>query len=484
MRLNRWWPTAWGRVMAEAIAATLVKAGASAGTAKIAADVIVTVAYIAGSVAVSAALAPKPQAPSRLTAVRAPVSARKIHFGQTIAGSDIKYDNAVDQTRWQVLVHNAEPVPESRIISRRVNGTPRSILSNGYLGPTSRFGNEVIAYEYRAGTVGQSASSLMLAPSQLRDKRPAPDWTREHRLDNLAYSVLRCKTTRPENFSETYINGAPPGIALEARFGTMTDFRTGQTGYVDNPASIIAMFLTHRFGNRLPTERIDVASFAKAMDDCDRLGLGLAGFWGADQAPKDTLSNMLLAIDGAIWLDNRGRARLLVGDWMSDPDVTINADHILSIPSLQAGADDGQLVTETVVEYIDRSLDYRPVELTAAREASGEYAVSKFDISFIPFATQAARVGRRLHTRANAEWRGELILNMAGMRLRNRRFFVLDLPSVGIEKRVVELDKWRFNIASGQVQVSFRTVDETDFQPTPPGPLPAYEPLLGNIALD
>lgn len=447
--------------MPEAVAAAIITAaGVTAGsTAAYAITAATYVAFAVGTQALVQAMNKPPKPGDRKESLRGEVMPRPVHFGQTLAGSSVVYDDVASKTRWQVHIHNHGKV--QRVLERRYGGKPYASDAAGGLLPFSRFQDSVFA-EFLDGSDDQAASILMRTPDTRKGPLAAPGWTADHRLRGLAYSVIRAPSVKAEKFSEIYPEGRPPVPTIIGEFGDPFDPRTGQRAFTRNGALIYAWFLTHPLGGRVPEARIDWDSFEAAADAADRLGYELAGSWNADEAPKVAQANMLAALDASMWVDQRGRVRLDLGEWR-DPTVRLTSDHVLQVQSLSAGSDEGDAVTEQIVKYIDRARDYSEVEDVAATVDGPVYEPKVADLTYCPTKEQALRLGRRIFRRETARWRLEATVNLAGLRLINQRFVTVHLPAFGLTEEPMELDGWGFDPATGQIVIRARSVRPGDF---------------------
>lgn len=417
------------------------------------------VAFAVGSQALVQSLNKPPKPGDRKEVLRGEILPRPVHFGLTLAGSSLAYDDVASKTRWQVHIHNHGRV--QRVIERRFGGTVYPIAIDGELLPFSRFQDSPYT-EFFDGSDDQAASILMRTPDLRKGPLAAPGWTTDHRLRGLAYTVIRAPSVKAEKFSEIYPEGRPPVPTIIGEFGDPFDPRTGQRAFTVNGALIFAWFLTHPLGGRLPESKIDWQSFAAAADAADRLGYELAGSWNANEAPKVTQANMLAALDASMWVDQTGRVRLDIGEWRA-PTVRLTEDHVLQIQSLSAGSEEGEAITEQIVKYIDRARDYSEVEDTAVSVAAPVYEPKSADLIYCPTKDQALRLGRRIYRRETAAWRLEATVNLAGLRLINQRFVTVHLPAFGLVEEPMELDGWGFDPSTGAVSIKARSVRPEDF---------------------
>lgn len=421
--------------------------------------VAVQIAFTIGTTALVQSLTRPPKPSDRKESLRGEVMPRPVHFGQTLAGSSVVYDDVASKTRWQVHVHNHGKV--ERLIEQRFGGKPYAVDASGQLLPFSRFQDSPYA-EFRDGSEDQPPSDLMRRPDTRKGPLAAPGWTEDHRLAGLAYSVIRAPSVKAEKFSEIYPEGRPPVPTIIGEFGAPFDPRTGQRAYSGNGALIFAWFMTHPLGGRLPEAKVNWDSFAAAADAADRLGYELAGSWLADEAPKVAQANMLAALDASMWTGPDGRIRLDIGEWR-EPTVTLTHDHVLQIQSLSAGSEEGDALTEQVVKFIDRDRDYSEVEEVAMSIDGPVYEPRVADLTYCPTKAQALRLGRRIFYRETATWRLDATLNLAGLRLINQRFAVVHLPDFGLHHEPMELDSWGFDPSTGQVVARMRSVRPEHF---------------------
>lgn len=445
-----------------AVPAIAGAAGIASGTLGYAAlSVVVNVAFTVATQALVQSLQKPPKPADRRESIKSEVAPRLVHFGRTLAGSSVVYDRAASKVRWQVHVHNHGEV--QRLHKLLLNGELRQILPTGEARPDQRFKGNVYV-EFHEGSTSQPASQLMLFPDVRKNNAIAPDWTTAHRLRGLAYTVVRARTPSPENFNSIYVGGRPPVPTIEADFGTPLDPRTGQRTFSDNAALVTAWFLTHPLGMRLPESKIDWDWLKTAANACDALGYKVGGSWSAIEPPKVALANFLAAMDGATWVGRDGRIRIDPGRYQA-PDVKLTADNaIIAVNSLSSGQEEGQGRTEQIVRFSDRTRDYSEVEETAAiLNDAAVHEPDEYDLTYVHDKPQALKLGRRAFARAHAPWRAELTTNLTGLKLMNKRFFELHLPEFGVINQDMELEGWRFDLATGQCQIAARSVSAADF---------------------
>jgi hypothetical protein len=444
---------------AAAAAVALAKSAYAAYSASRVLQIVAQIAFSLGTTALVQSLNKPPKPADRREGLRGEIMARQIHFGTTLAGSAVVYDDVASKVRWQVHVHNHGRCVNVR--ERRFGGAVYPVAANGQLLPYSRF-QDVVYAEFRDGAEDQPPSVLMRQPETRTGPLPAPGWTDAHRLRGLCYSVIRAPSIKAEKFQEVYPEGRPPVPTIVGDFGEPLDPRTGTRGFSPNGALIFAWWQTHPLGGRLSEDKIDWDSIAAAADLCDSMGYELAGSWLADESPKVTQANMLAALDASMWTDQTGRVRLDIGRWQ-DPVIRIGMDQVLQISSLSAGAGEGDAVSELIVKYIDRARDYSEVEDVAASVDAPVYAPKVADLTYCPTQAQALRLGRRIFARERARWRLEATLNLSGLRLINKRFVEVHLPDFGLHHEPMELDGWGFDPAAGQVVISARSARPEDF---------------------
>jgi hypothetical protein len=444
---------------AAAAAASLASAAYKAYQASKLIQIAVQIAFTVGTTALVSSLTKPPKPGDRKESLRGEVMSRPVHFGRTLAGSSVVYDDVSGKTRWQVHVHNHGRV--ENLIERRFGGKAYAVDASGQLLPFSRFQDSPYA-EFRDGSEDQPPSILMRTPDLRKGPGVAPGWTDDHRLRGLAYTVVRAPSVKAEKFSEIYPEGRPPVPTIIGDFGAPFDPRSGRRAFSPNGALLFAWFLTHPLGGRLPENRINWDAFALAADAADRLGYEIAGSWLADEAPKVAQANMLAALDAAMWTGPDGKVRIDLGEWR-DPQITLTHDHVLQVQSLSAGAEEGEAVTEQVVKFIDRDRDYSEVEEVAASIDGPVYEPKVADLTYCPTKAQALRLGRRIFARETARWRLDATLNLAGLRLINQRFAVVHLPDFGLHHEAMELDSWGFSPATGQTVARLRSVRPEDF---------------------
>jgi hypothetical protein len=229
-----------------------------------AAQVVGTAALVGISIA-TAPGAPNPQ--SQKVNTRNPVQARRGGYGICKIGGAVVFIRRSTITDDGILylvvvLLSARSTASSSIMSpdqiTRIDETARHLRSGGAVYPAVWLDGQRVTIHYYLGAASQVADSLLTAafPAQ---------WTSDHRLDGLAYAVIKANGTPLEDFAEVYKAGIPSYRAV-AKLSKVWDPReSGQDPddpstwtWSDNAALVIMDYLWNADGMRLPRSMIEL----------------------------------------------------------------------------------------------------------------------------------------------------------------------------------------------------------------------------------
>lgn len=289
------------------------------------------------------------------------------------------------------------------------------------------------------GTTGQTAEPIMTAAW-------SGVWTSAHRLRGVAYIAARFISPESKNYMTVFPEGHNTPIRAVCRLSRILDTRTSTTAWSDNPALILADYLTHPDGyRRLTYDDIDTASFNAFADLCDELVPLAAGgsekryrAWGMyemNDDPKNVVQRILDSCDGELFTTADGKLGLRGGKW-SEPTVTIEDADVLG-HDLEEGADALDRFNQLKIVYTSPDHDYQPTETTPwddlADQAVRGIQSQDFSVDMCPSPSQARRLAKIMIAKSNPRWKGTIRTNLVGLRARGERIINLVLPELGID---------------------------------------------------
>ncbi len=456
-------PQAIGQLL---ISAAYWAAGASAESAAAAsattvlgvstATIVGTIALNALAIGAQAALvsgAPNPQ--TQKVNVRNPVSPRRRGYGickiggtvafirrSTITGDGIFYD--------ALMIHSGKI---DGIIDHYISDQiARVAEESGDIGghviyPGVWLDNFRVSIHHYSGDPSQSVDSYLFAAF------PGA-WTDEHRLDGIAYVVIKANGVALEDFATVYRAGIPNYNAI-ARLSPVWDPRISGCDaddpttwvWTDNAALIIMDYVWHSDGMRLPRSMIELAidRWIAVANCCDELvpllnggtekRYRLSGVYDLTEPPKNVLSRMLLPIDGRLHLRADGAIVLDIGEFC-DPPITISDEDILAY-DMRRGPSKIDLKNEIRATYTAPGLNYEQQEADPWRNedsilVDGLQSMS-LNLDWCPSQSQARRIMKVNAFRANPEWQGTITTNGRGALLLAQRYARFQISDLGID---------------------------------------------------
>lgn len=454
------------------------------GTAALVLQSAVTVAFSVGSsLVINELFGPDiPQLGSQeLTVPRAQeLPPRLKYFGQNRRAGFFAFEAVADGNLYHVyMLGHGE---SSEIVAHYLNGDPVTLAANGDVEGSRYSSTEAKFFTNGVGVSLSSTQVVNIATKLGSDDQTAFDdvagqfneYSPDHRLRGIFVARVVYRSVKIEEFSKVYGQG-PPNYTVVAKDAKCYDPRTQSRVWSENAALVIREFLTHPDCMGIAASRIDDVSFSLAANVCDlAVDLGnsqtlkkwtLSGAYDLNTFPGDALAQMLRACDATLHQTGDGKIAIRVGKYET-PTVTVDEDWILSFDAGPAQQEIAP-VNSVRMRYMDRVLNYtatesNPVQDTAliAREGLEERRV---DNLWIPNQTQAMTIAKRILRRARAQWRIDLVLNIRGLRLLDRRFINLTIAELGIDEAPFEIESIEFEPGAFQVIVTVQSVDPTDF---------------------
>lgn len=336
-------------------------------------------------------------------------------------------------------------------------------------------------------------------------------WTSAHRGDGIASLALKCQQTKAKHMSEDYPNGLPllsaayeAQLIYDPRDGAQTQGDKSTYVYSDNPVLCLLAYMTDANGGMgldyntrfLP----EIGSWIAAADDCDadevtstgtEKRYRCSGAYDHDNAPADVIRTILDSFDGWLAQVGSGAFRLHSGRYYA-PTVTIEDKHVLSY-SLTHFTPDEQAVNEYVPMFTDPDSEFTEVDAGAVQDepdiaARGVLRSQKLPLLWVPSASQAVRIARRMLDRQTQELRGSITTNLYGLNALGERYLQLEIEdNAALADLVVEVTgPAQIDLANLSITFPFvaanATIDDGDpggdvDPPGVPDPRPGQDPL-------
>lgn len=272
-------------------------------------------------------------------------------------------------------------------------------------------------------------------------------WSSTHRGDGVASVAMICRQATKKHQLDRWPNGVPL-LSVSAELQLVYDPRDvvqiqgDKSTYVysDNPILCLLAYLTDASGGMgldYPT-RISpaVADWIAAADLCDatvtlsdastETRYRCAGVYRHDNPPSDVIAQLLSTCDG--WLALRGDGAFTVRAGLyADPTVTILDKHVVA-ETVRYFIGDEEAVNEIAVSFTNPATGFQedeagtPLRNAADIAARGVVRSQKLDLSWVPSATQARRLGERQLTRHSARLRGTTRTNLYGLNALGERY--------------------------------------------------------------
>lgn len=282
-------------------------------------------------------------------------------------------------------------------------------------------------------------------------------WTDDHRLDGIAYSVIKLRGVALEDFAQVYSFGIPNYTATikaskvwDPRDATQSADTPSTWKWTDNAALIIMDYLWHPDGMRLPRSMIELGlqDWKDAADYCDEpitlisgdteARYRLAGGYEFTEAPKDVLSKMLTPIDGRVRLREDGAIVLEPGRFETPGlNETFDDTDIIHYIDMRRGAPKLTLKNEIRATYTSPGHNFQQQEadpwLNQASIDRDGIQTATMPLDFC-FSHRQARVQQKVAAyRLNPEWQGTIITNARGLNLLGKRYARFKIAELGFD---------------------------------------------------
>lgn len=308
-----------------------------------------------------------------------------------------------------------------------------------------------MAIETRLGATPSTAYSTLTTDF-------ASIWTSNHRGDGIAsLLVMAAQTTNPEDITIVYPGGSAPNPRVVMRALKVWDPREGGQDkddastweWSDNPVLIVLDFHRHADGMGLAARDATLFTTAALTEDwipaaniCDESVGGVTrykcggNYSIAEDTPADVLAAILVSCDGRTFLRSDGAIGIRVGKTV-DPSITLDDDHIVGYSDLREGANIFLEANEITAKYTSPDHDYQVVDAEPFRDEDditdrGYVLTKAISLPWVQNHSQTRRLMKIALARANPEWQGSIITDMAGLQLINERYVHLTINEVGI----------------------------------------------------
>lgn len=386
--------------------------------------------------------APKPE--ERQVLVRESVTPRVRHYGRVKVSGVLTYTAASGGYLYRVITTGTGEI--DAVEEHWVDDTHMTIDGTGLADSGTKYWGR-IKMDARLGTASQTAYADLVAAI------PA-DWTSAHQGNGMSHVLMTLLPIAPKYFPSIYPRGEPNyrqvirGSKVYDPRQSAHDLDDPSTWtWSDNAALVIADYLTHADGMRLPAEFIDYDALAVAANICDEAVPLAAGgsvaryrIWntyGFDERPADVLARFLIACDGQIMTSAEGLMQITVGKWV-EPDVVIDDDAIISYQDFSRGRSTVESANVLKSRYLSPLHDYQSADADPWRNeadiaARGELVTTN-DFICAPHHSQARRLMKIAAARLSPSWTGSLTCNLRGLAVMGRRFIHVRFSELEIDE--------------------------------------------------
>lgn len=312
-----------------------------------------------------------------------------------------------------------------------------------------------------------------------------PEWDASHLGRGIMSSHTVFKQVGQSDFADVYPAAEGTTVKITFRGVRIWDPRDpGQSAadpstwtYSDNAVLAILDLLRHDTGLGVPIGVLlpDLDMWRQAADRCDdAIGIKAGGTipryraWGSyklDERPGDVLGRLMTACNARFVTGPNGGIGITVGAWET-PAVTLGDDQIVSY-KIGSGNEGPEAANTLSAVYTEPDQGYEETEAApwfdaAAVTAVGE-EVADAKLYFVPHHNQARRLMKQAMARLAPEWKGTIVVNLAGLAALSERFVRIVIGELGIDV-YAEIDTFSFNIEDGSV-VTGASIQWTSIEP-------------------
>jgi hypothetical protein len=427
--------------MPQALVPVLTKIGV--GT--LAAKIISTAVYIAGTYFVSDLLRggpPKPDAAER--SLKSPKPARVHILGRRRShGAWMLFTNTSDSETVDVWAYCEGPI--SAVVLVYLNDDKVTIAGGVVQGISDgSYGDGKVLAGYNLGADPNTAHAAVVSR--------VDDWTTSHRGDGIVSGYLIKTGVKSKDFLDIYPQGDNVAMSLVIEGHFCHDPRDPDSDpddpstwpYTDNSALLLLWFKTVFLGKDYAMHIAPVEQFwIDAADICDEtMALGSGGsepryrgwvMFQADADPAAVQDEILATFDGWTAEDENGCIKVFAGK-LYTPTVSVGSGQVIDY-ELQEFVEDENRVNEIIVRHVSEDHDFNEVEPEAWRDESdiaerGKVVSQPLDLQ-VPSHTQGRRLAKRRMARQNAPQRGKVRVVFSAREALAERYINLTIEEAG-----------------------------------------------------
>lgn len=391
----------------------------------------------------------------------------RLHIVVALASNEISKARRVFFSNQELLGDNQT---DAQIDDRVENRITAAFLNRpDYIDYTKgeRSGNDVTVNNFFTvayGSEDQEALSTLVSRTT---------WRTTDRLRGVAYVYCNLE------FNSTTFPQGIPNISVDVYGKKLFDPRTNQLEETNNAALVVLDYLMNQqYGLRASMDEIDIDSFIAAANICDEQirdplqpnadpvrRYQINGVISLDEAPRQILSNMMLACGGEL-SEAGGRWTLSVGAFTAPVGTLTEKDLIggvqMSTKNSMAenfNAVKGQFIPHPMVDRFDgKNVEnpdpedyYRPIgfpEVTSPAfeaEDGNERRFLELQLPFTVSAFQARLLARQYLRRTRLQPTVSLSCNLSAFKYRVGDTLTLTLNRFGIIDQPFEVIDWKFS---------------------------------------
>ena len=400
-------------------------------------------------------------------AVRDPVAAKKLVYGDTRVGGTIVFLDQTDDNKYLHMVVILAPHEIEGITRGAFNQDTYTIDGNNNLvfddsDAQSQYGNYVKAKFVNGSDLSRTV------PFSFR----SPKWTSSHKLTGTSFVYFRF-----QHNNDAFPAGLP-SLSFRLEGNHVVDTRTDSTAYSQNPAMCIRDYMldeTHGLG--VKSTELDEASFEQAANVCDEnvslSGGGshkrytLDGIVDTANTPKKNLELMLTSLNGTLFYSN-GKWKLHAGEYRT-PTVTLDENDIVGNIAVTTAISRRDSFNAIKGKFVDASAaypsgtgavsvfvtaDYPPItSSTFESEDNDEQRFMNLDLPYTTDPARAQRIAKQNLYKNRQQIICQVTANLKGFQLEVGDNVMITNSRFGWSSKVFEVVSWRFNHTSDRVNV-------------------------------
>lgn len=366
--------------------------------------------------------------------VRQSVAPRTKHYGRIRSGGSLLAIETQNGNLHQIAYQGEGPVDgfeewyvDDRLVALDVNGFVQAEPYNGK-----------VRILWRKGLPTETYYADMAAAFPTI-------WGPSYRGDGMATAYITAFGVKQQNFNSVYPNRLPTLNSVR-RGCPVYDPRSGVRAWSENLPLILREFLTDSDGAQIDASYIEDNDFKTAADVGDEVLITNGGgtvsryhgqlSYSLDAEPGDTISKLLIATDGRLFLRPSGKIGYLAGKWY-EPTVSI-PDGALAQYELSDGSGPLREANEVTVKYTNVLSNYSEGTITPWRDEddvslSGQVKSIPIEAYEIQNHHHGRRVAKLKSRRSNPRWQGTITTDLRGMEAWDQRFIRVQVLDLGID---------------------------------------------------